>query len=129
YRDASRAPEVAESLKITAHDCVQLGVADGLVQEPNGGAHVDPDFAASALLDSILWALGDVQSMSARKRVDERYKKFRQMGQVNSLWREFLSREASEFGTRVARTVGSFRDRLPRSDGDAAVASAESKTD
>lgn len=126
YRDASRAPDVAESLKITAQDCLQLGVADALVEEPTGGAHIDPDGSATLLLDSVLWALSEVQSMGRRKRVDERYKKFRQMGQVNSLWREFLSREASEFGTRVVRTVGSFRDRLPRSDGDAPSADAGS---
>jgi hypothetical protein len=63
--------------------------------------------------------------MSDRKRVDERYKKFRQMGQVNSLWREFLSREASGLGTRVARRVGSIRERLPRSESDAPVVEPE----
>lgn len=119
YRDATRAADVAESLKITAHDCLHLGVADALIEEPAGGAHTNPDFAATLLLDSVLWALGDVSSMSERKRIDERYKKFRQMGQVNSLWKEMLSREASEFGDRVARTVGAFRDRLPRSDNEA----------
>jgi hypothetical protein len=40
------------------------------------------------------------------------------MGQVNSYWREFVSREASEFGTRVARTVGSLRDRFAGQDDD-----------
>ncbi|CAN5692686.1 carboxyl transferase domain-containing protein [soil metagenome] len=125
FRDPLRAPEVAESLKITAHDCLRLGVADALIEEPSGGAHVDPDFAATFLLDAVLWALGDTQSMNERKRVDERYKKFRQMGQVNSLWREFLSREASGFGTRVARTVGSIRERLPRSDSEVSSAGAD----
>jgi acyl-CoA carboxylase subunit beta len=128
YRDAARAPDVAESLKITAHDCLRLGVADALIEEPAGGAHKDLDFAATLLLDSVLWALGDVSSMSDRKRIEERYKKFRQMGQVNSLWREFLSREASEFGTRVARRVGAIRERLPRSDGDTAAAGADVET-
>lgn len=118
YRDPARAPEVAESLKITAHDCLRLGVADALIEEPNGGAHADHDFAATLVLDAVLWALGDIQGMGERKRIDERYKKFRQMGQVNSLWREFLGREASDFGGRVARTVGSIRDRFPRSDAD-----------
>ena len=127
YRDASRAPDVAESLKITAHDCLRLGVADALIEEPAGGAHKDHDFAATLLLDSVLWALGDVSSMNERKRIDERYKKFRHMGQVNSLWREFLSREASEFGTRFARRVGAIRERLPRSDSDAAATGADAE--
>jgi hypothetical protein len=38
------------------------------------------------------------------------------MGQVNTYWREFVSREAAVFGTRVARTVGSLRDRFAGQD-------------
>jgi acyl-CoA carboxylase subunit beta len=112
FRDPSRAPEVAESLKLTARDCVRLGVADALVAEPEAGAHTDPDFAASLVRDAVLWAFWDVQGTEGRKLVDERYKKFRRMGQVNHYWREVLSREAGAFGTRVARTVGSIRGRF-----------------
>lgn len=116
FRDPDRAPEVAELLKITARDCLRLGVADALVAEPEPGAHADPDFAAGMLRDSLLWALSDVQDMDGEKLVEERYKKFRQMGQVNRYWREMLGREAGAFGMRVARTVGSIRGRLPWQD-------------
>ncbi len=125
YRDSSRAPDVAASLKITAHDCLRLGVADGLIEEPGGGAHTDPDFAATLLLDSVLWALGDIGSPNERRLLDDRYKKFRQMGQVNVLWKETLSREASEISERFSRTVGAFRDRLPRGEGEQVQAVAE----
>jgi hypothetical protein len=64
------------------------------------------------LRDGVLWALHDLQGSSGRKLVDERYRKFRQMGQVNRLWREVLSREAGAFSSRVAQTMGSIRDRL-----------------
>lgn len=113
YRDPERAPEIAEALKLTAPDCVRLGVADALVPEPEGGAHADPDFAAAMLRDAVLWALHDVQGTSGRRLVEERYRKFRQMGQVNRLWREVLSREAGAFGTRVAQTMESLRERFP----------------
>lgn len=112
FRDPSRAPEVAESLKLTARDCVRLGVADALVAEPEAGAHSDPDFAAGLLRDAVLWAFWDMQDTVGRKLVDERYKKFRRMGQINYYWREVLGREAEAFGTRVARTVGSIRGRF-----------------
>ena len=111
YRDVARAPEVAEALKITAADCRKLGVADVLVPEPAGGAHSDPDLAAALLRDAIVAAIADLQGTSGRKLQSERYRKFRQMGQVNTYWREFIAREASELGMLVARTVGSLRGR------------------
>jgi acetyl-CoA carboxylase carboxyl transferase alpha subunit len=112
YRDVSRAPEVAEALKITAADCRKLGVADVLVPEPEGAAHSDPDLAAALLRDALVTSLAEIQGSSGRKLAADRYRKFRQMGQVNTYWREFLSREAAELGTMVARTVGSIRGRL-----------------
>jgi acetyl-CoA carboxylase carboxyl transferase subunit beta len=116
YRDASRAPEVAERLKITAQDCKRLGVADVLVSEPAGAAHSDPDLAAALLRDAIVTALSEIQGTSGRKLASDRYRKFRQMGQVNTYWREFIGKEAAELGTMVARTVGSLRDRFGGSD-------------
>ena len=118
YRDVARAPEVAEALKITAADCLKLGVADTLVPEPDGAAHSDPDLAAALLRDALVSALAEIQGASGRRLAAHRYRKFRQMGQVNSYWREFVSREASVFGTRVARTVGSLRDRFAGQDDD-----------
>jgi acetyl-CoA carboxylase carboxyl transferase alpha subunit len=118
YRDVARAPEVAEALKITAADCLKLGVADTVVPEPAGAAHSDPDLAAALLRDSLVTALAEIQGASGRRLAAHRYRKFRQMGQVNTYWREFVSREASEFGTRVARTVGSLRDRFGGQDDD-----------
>ncbi|HRA30889.1 MAG TPA: acetyl-CoA carboxylase carboxyltransferase subunit alpha/beta [Thermomicrobiales bacterium] len=112
YRDVERAPEVAERLKITAADCRRLGVADVLVREPAGGAHTDPDLAAALVRDALVAALAEIQGTSGRKLATERYRKFRQMGQVNTYWREFVSREAVELGGLVARTVGSIRGRL-----------------
>jgi acetyl-CoA carboxylase carboxyl transferase subunit beta len=116
YRDVTRAPEVAEALKITAADCIKLGVADTLVPEPAGAAHSDPDLAAALLRDALINALAEIQGASGRRLAAHRYRKFRQMGQVNTYWREFVSREAAEFGTRVARTVGSLRDRFAGQD-------------
>lgn len=128
YRDVSRAPEVAEALKITAADCKKLGVADVLVPEPAGAAHSDPDLAAALLRDAIVCALAELQGTSGRKLQAERYRKFRQMGQVNTYWREFIAREASDLGTLVARTVGSLRGRLGGHDDDTPPVDAEKDT-
>uniref|UniRef100_A0A831TIL8 Acetyl-coenzyme A carboxylase carboxyl transferase subunit alpha n=2 Tax=Thermorudis TaxID=1649508 RepID=A0A831TIL8_9BACT len=113
YRDATRAPEVAESLKITAADLKRLEVVDGIVPEPEGGAHRDHDYAAALLLDAIARALAEVIEMPPEKLVRERYRKFRRMGQTNTYIRELVSQEVSELSAVVSRTFISLRERLP----------------
>src|SRR5436309_7929449 len=49
WRDGKKAPQAAEALRLTAKDLEQLGVIDGLLPEPVGGAHRDPDGAAATL--------------------------------------------------------------------------------
>jgi acetyl-CoA carboxylase carboxyl transferase alpha subunit len=112
FRDSSRAPELAESLKLTARDCVNLGVADKLIAEPEGGAHIDFDFAAGQVRDGILWALGSLDGIDEKRLVESRYRKFRRMGQMNTYWREALGREAGAVGTRFVNTFDMIRDRL-----------------
>ena len=118
FRDASRAPEVAESLKITAADCFRLGVVDGVVPEPEGGAHTDPDYAAALLLHALTDALGELVDVSPEKLVRERYRKFRRMGQHNTYLREMIAQEVTEWSGRVSRTLGSIRDLLPFGEGE-----------
>lgn len=113
YRDASRAPEVAESLKITASDCLRLGVIDGIVPEPEGGAHRDPNFAASLLLDSVTECLADLVDNSSERLVRDRYRKFRRMGQHNTYLRELVAQEANDLISLVTDTIDSLRERLP----------------
>ncbi len=117
YRDASRAPEVAQSLKITAADCRRLGVVDVVVPEPEGGAHQDPDFAAALLRDTLLRELSEIIDRSPEKLVKDRYRKFRRMGQHNTHFREVMAREANEFGDMVGRGFDRLRGRLPFGDG------------
>ncbi len=116
YRDASRAPEVAESLKITAADCLKLGVIDAVVPEPEGGAHLGPDFAAALLRDALTEALSSLIDMSDEKLVRERYRKFRRMGQHNTYLRELVAHEANDLISRVSGTFDSLRDLLPFGD-------------
>ncbi len=112
FRDPSRAPELAASLKLTAWDCVNLGVADKLVAEPDGGAHVDLDFAAGQVRDGVVWALGSLEGIDEKRLVEARYRKFRRMGQMNTYWREALGREAGAMGDRFAHTFDMIRERL-----------------
>lgn len=80
YRDSSRAPAAAASLKMTAPDLLQLGLIDGIIPEPKEGAHADPDGAAEALRETLKVALASLRGISAAQLIEDRYKKFRAMG-------------------------------------------------
>lgn len=80
YRDSSRAPAAAASLKMTAPDLLKLGLIDGIIPEPPEGAHADPDGAAEALRITLREALASLAGMTPKQLIDERYKKFRAMG-------------------------------------------------
>jgi acetyl-CoA carboxylase carboxyl transferase subunit alpha len=82
WRDAARKVEAAEALKLTAPDLLRLGVIDEIVPEPRGGAHTNPDLAAT-LLDTVLArALNEVRALGAGVRLDARYEKWRAMGNI-----------------------------------------------
>jgi len=82
WKDASQAPKAAAALKLTAPHLLELGVIDGIVKEPLGGAHSDFDAAATALKDAIIEAFSELSDLSAEQLVEERYQKFARMGSV-----------------------------------------------
>ena len=82
WKDASQAPKAAEALKLTAPRLLGLGVIDGIVKEPAGGAHSDMDQAAALLKEAIVDAFGELAELSAEALVEERYQKFAKMGSV-----------------------------------------------
>jgi acetyl-CoA carboxylase carboxyl transferase subunit alpha len=81
WRDPAKKVEAATALKITAPDMVALGLVDGIIPEPPGGAHNDYE-TATALLDQALSAsLAEVSALTPADRLDQRYAKFRRMGE------------------------------------------------
>jgi acetyl-CoA carboxylase carboxyl transferase subunit alpha len=81
WRDASKAELAAEALKITANDLLRLGMIDEVVPEPEGGAHLDHEAAAKLLGSVIRRSLGELSSVPVERLLEERYQKFRKMGQ------------------------------------------------
>src|SRR5213595_1826814 len=75
WGDASRAPEAAESMRITAPDLLRLGVIDGIVPEPVGGAHRDWEATAVRLRTALRQALADCSGMPTPRLVEERQDK------------------------------------------------------
>ncbi len=81
WRDAQRYPEAAEALKITSDDLVKLGIVDGAIKEPIGGAHTCYSEISQNMKKAILDALDSMKGMSAEELRNQRYEKFRDMGQ------------------------------------------------
>ena len=93
YHDHMLDREAAEALMLTARDCVDLGIADQIVAEPDGGSHVGPREAASALQVAVLKSLTELSKLSEGKLLKQRYRKFRRMGEGSAYSQEAMSQE------------------------------------
>jgi acetyl-CoA carboxylase alpha subunit len=80
WRDAGQAKKAAAAFKPDAEHCLELGVIDGIVPEPPGGAHEDYDEAARLLADGVEEALREVEHESSAALRRERRAKYRAMG-------------------------------------------------
>lgn len=81
WRDASKKEVAAQALKITARDMKEMKLVDGIISEPEGGAHADFDAAAMLLDKALSENLAGLKSMPLERLLNERYDKFRHMGQ------------------------------------------------
>jgi acetyl-CoA carboxylase carboxyl transferase subunit alpha len=80
WRDSGKAEAAAEALKITGHDLMELDLIDGIVPEPEGGAHEDHEGAARLLDPLLLLAVEQLSSIPVTELLDKRYQRFRNMG-------------------------------------------------
>jgi acetyl-CoA carboxylase carboxyl transferase subunit alpha len=80
YRDAKLAERAAAALKLTAQDLLRLGLIDGIIPEPGEGAHTDWDAAAALLRETLRRALDELAPLSPEELVQQRFEKFRRMG-------------------------------------------------
>jgi acetyl-CoA carboxylase carboxyl transferase subunit alpha len=83
WKDASKAPQAAVALKITAWDLKNLGILDHLLPEPLGGAHSNPLAAATILKQALVENLEELTQLSSQERRQIRYQKFRNIGVFN----------------------------------------------
>jgi len=85
WRDASKAQEAAAALKITSNDLKNLGVVDEVIPEPKGGAHRDPMLQSKYMKQAILEHLQTLMPLSPEELVEDRYRKFAQIGEYTTL--------------------------------------------
>jgi acetyl-CoA carboxylase carboxyl transferase subunit alpha len=82
WKDGERTPDAAEALKLTAPDLLELGLIDGVVPEPMGGAHRAPLVAMSELRKHVLQALDELAAIPLERLVAERRERYRRIAEV-----------------------------------------------
>jgi acetyl-CoA carboxylase carboxyl transferase subunit alpha len=82
WRNAEKAADAASAMKITAQDLLDLGVIDGIVAEPKGGAHRGPDKAIDAVGDAIEAAMKELSGLGPEELRRRRREKYLQIGKL-----------------------------------------------
>ncbi|MFH5886392.1 acetyl-CoA carboxylase carboxyltransferase subunit alpha [Halalkalibaculum sp. DA3122] len=74
--------QAAAVLKLTAEDLKEMDVIDGIIEEPLGGAHRDPEASAAAVKEQLLESLERLKKIDAHQLVENRIQKYSSMGEV-----------------------------------------------
>jgi acetyl-CoA carboxylase carboxyl transferase subunit alpha len=85
WRSWSFKEKAAEALKLTSHDMKANGLIDGIIPEPIGGAHRNPDLTFETVKEEILMHLKALKKLKPEKRIEQRIEKFSAMGVVHDI--------------------------------------------
>ncbi len=80
WKHRKHAPEAAEAMKLVAPDLMKLGLIDGVVDEPTGGAHHDHKASAEAFRDKMIGLIDELKGLDTKELLEQRYSKFRNFG-------------------------------------------------
>ena len=81
WKDRAAAPKAAEALKFSPEYLEKFGIVDRIIAEPTGGAHRDYELSAKTLKSAIVGALGKLKKKSVKRLLEDRYTKFRNLGE------------------------------------------------
>ncbi len=84
WKDASKADQAAEAMKITAKDLLQLGVIEEIIPEPQGGAHRDKATQAESIKVALWRNLQELSKLTPDELREDRYRKFRKVGRFGT---------------------------------------------
>ena len=82
WKDSSKAKEASEIMKITAQDLFELNIIDAIIKEAEGGAHCGKEITAQNIKKQIIEGLKELEKMTKEKLQEDRYQKFRRIGNV-----------------------------------------------
>ena len=83
WRDASKAPEAADAMKVTPEDLVEMGICDEIIKEPEGGAHREFEKTVNTLKASILLEIKKLGSIDPEDFLDQRISRYEKMGKIS----------------------------------------------
>jgi acetyl-CoA carboxylase carboxyl transferase alpha subunit len=105
YRDSAKVSEAAHVLKLSAQDCLELGIVDDVTPEPQEGAHTDLETSTEFIKQALIRELGYLVNRSTKKLVKERRNKFRKMGEFSTHFKDAVKEEVSLLQNVMLRGV------------------------
>ncbi|WP_439680219.1 acetyl-CoA carboxylase, carboxyltransferase subunit beta [Embleya sp. MST-111070] len=105
WKDPSAAPAAAAALRMGPRDLLRLGVVDGIVPEPPGGAHTDPGRAATLLRTALIPVVDELLALNRTRLLRERGERFRRFGAAEATHAEATRPEAARVEATRAETV------------------------
>ena len=83
WRDAAKAPEAADAMKVTPEDLFEMEICDEIINEPLGGAHREFEQTALSLKSSVLDKIEILNSVDPKTFLDQRIKRYEKMGKIS----------------------------------------------
>ncbi len=80
WRDSAEGPKAAEALHLIAIDLFELGLIDGVIPEPTGGAHTNPRATAKRVMRQVQLAISELERLDPEERLRLRHEKYLRMG-------------------------------------------------
>ena len=80
WKDSSQRERAARALRVDARSLLALGVVDGVVDEPAGGAHTDPVTASLLIRDAVLSTLDHIEAVDCTELIRQRHRRYRELG-------------------------------------------------
>ena len=81
FRDSGKANEAADAMKVTSKDLLDMGIADKIIDEPNGAAHIDPISTSKEIKKEIFKVYNDIKDISSSDLISRRMDKYNNIGE------------------------------------------------
>tara|TARA_Y100000996_G_scaffold293743_1_gene232357 strand:- start:13730 stop:14689 length:960 start_codon:yes stop_codon:yes gene_type:complete len=81
FRDSSMASEAADSMKVTSKDLLEMGIADKIINEPNGAAHIDPISTSNEIKKVIIETYDEIKNKTSEELIVSRMEKYNKIGE------------------------------------------------
>lgn len=92
WHDASKAPDAAKAMKITSPDLHRFGIADQIIPEPEGGAHLDAPAIIADVRTALAQHLVELSDQPIARLLEQRYRKYRAIGVMQEQQLAFSAR-------------------------------------